>query len=134
MEKSKLGLPVPVLGALTFLLFLFSGYTAGLLLAGYILLREENVELRKTAVTAVLTAVAISAVNLVIGLLPDVVDIFESLFNIFGEYLGFSFFDSVANFLYSILTVLKTVVFTGLAVLALLNKPLKLGFIDKLMD
>ena len=134
MERTKLGLKVSVMGALTYLLFLFGGYTAGLLVVGYILLCEESGELKKHALTAVLTAVVISAVNLVIGLLPDVVDVFRSLVVIFGGYLDGGIISSIANFLYAILSLAKTVVFVGLAAAALLGKSVKLSLIDKLLD
>ncbi len=134
MEKSKIGLTIPVMGALTYLLFLFGGYTPRLLVAGYILLREEHAGLKKTAITAVLAAVAISAVNLLIGLLPEVVDVFRTLFAIFGEYMDADILSAIAGFLYAILSLAKTVVFVGLAVLELMGKPLKIGFVEKLLN
>lgn len=133
MEKTKLGLKVSVMGALTYLLFLFGGYTAGLLVVGYILLCEENGDLKKHALTAVLTAIAISVANLVIGLLPDVVDVFQALIAIFDGYLDGGIITSFANFLYAILSLVKTVAFVGLAAAALLGKSIKVSLIDKLL-
>lgn len=134
MEKTKLGLTVPVMSALAYLLFLFGGYTAGLLVVGYILLCESNADLKKQALTALLVAVCVSALNLLIGLLPDVVDVFRCLIAIFGEYLDGGIISNIAGFFYAVLTLVKTVVFVGLAALALLGKPLKIALIDKLMD
>lgn len=134
MEKTKLGLPVYLMGALTYLLVLFGGFTSGLLVAGYILLCEENIGLKKSAITAILVAVVISAVNLLIGLLPDVTDVFRILFAIFGEYLDIGIVNNIANFFYSIVDLLKTFVFVLLAALELLRKPLKLSVLDKLFN
>ena len=134
MEKTKLGLSVRVAGALTYLLFLFGGYTPGLLVAGYILLREENTGLKKTAVTAVLIAVAISALNLLVGLVPDVIDVFRSLAAIFGGYINSGVIGSIASFLYTVLNLAKTVVFVGFAAMSLLGKPVKVAAVDKLLD
>ncbi len=134
MEKSKLGLPIPVMGALTYLLFCFGGYVAGLLVTGYILLREEDAGLKKTAITAILTAIAVSLVNLLIGLLPDVVDVFRTLVAIFGEYMDGGIISSIAGFLYAVLAVVKTVAFVGLAALELLKKPIRISLVDKLLD
>lgn len=134
MEKSKLGLPIPVMGALTYLLFLFGGYTAGLLIVGYVLLCEEDAGLKKHALTAVLLAVAFSCVSLLIGLLPDVVDIFRNLVAIFGEYMDGGIINSISGFLSSILSLLRIVAFAGLAAFVFLGKSVKIGFVDKLLD
>ena len=65
MEKTKLGISVALLSALTFL----SGYlgiTVLVLLAGYILIREENVYLKKTAVGTVVLYLAFAALSICI--------------------------------------------------------------------
>lgn len=134
MEKTKLGLRVPVMGALAFVLFHFGGYVAGLIYLGYVLLFEADLELKKTALTALLAAIAFSVVNVVIGLLPDVLNVIESLLAIFTLNVHISFVDKVANLFYNILNVVKPVVMLGLAVMAWSNKPVKLAVLDKLMD
>lgn len=133
MEKTKLGLSSGIVGAAAYLLFLFGGYVPGLLLAGYILLCETDEFLKGTAVTAALTALVISLVHTVIGLLPDIVNIFESLLAIFTVYVHIEFVNSIANFLYNVLSLLKTVAFVALAAMSLLNKPVQLPFVKKLL-
>ena len=100
MEKTKLGLSVRLVGALCFLMCLFGGYTPALLLTGYILLCETDDGLKKTAITSVLLLVLFSAVTLVIGLIPDIMDVFEAMAAIFDEYLGVRFIDNIASFSY----------------------------------
>lgn len=134
MEKTKLGLSIPVVGALTHLLFLFGGYTPGLLLVGYILICESDAGLKKTAVTATLAALLFSAANMLIGLLPGVGEVFGNLVAIFDEYLDLDILHYFAAFLSSIVSLLKTFAFVALAALTLLGKPLKLSFLDDLMD
>ena len=53
MQKTRLGISVGMLGATIYLSGLFGGYVAILLLAGYSLLFEENIWLKKSAVKAV---------------------------------------------------------------------------------
>ena len=53
MEKSKLGISVGLLAALLYFLGLLSGYLVTVLVAGYILVAESNLWLRKSAVKAV---------------------------------------------------------------------------------
>lgn len=133
MERTKIGLTVPVTGALAFVVFLFGGYVAGLLFTGYILLCEENVQLRKNALLAIFAAVTVSLVGAVINFLPDVVNVFESFLNLLTLNVHVPFVDSFANFLYYILNVVKPILFVGLAVLAWQNKPVKLAILDKLI-
>jgi len=133
MERTKLGVSIPVMGALTFVVFLAGGYVAGLLLLGYILLCEENTDLKKTAVTALLITVGLSLVSILISFLPDVVDVFESFLSMFGVYLGGGFIDTFFNFLYRIFNVVKTAVLVVFAALTMMGKPVRLSFIDKLI-
>ena len=134
MEKSKLGLSVAVMGAIVYLTALFGGYTPLLLVAGYILIVEESTQLKKTAITAFLLMLVFSAVNFVIGLLPDILDIFYSFLQIFKVYVHLNVIDSIANFLYSAVSLLREIVLIGLAVLALMKKPVNIPFINKLFD
>ena len=135
MEKTKLGLSVAIMGAIVYLTALFGGFTPLLLVAGYILIVEENADLKKTAVTALMILLTFSAVNFVIGLLPDVQTILLSLLNIFGiNDIYLPFINNIANFLYSVIGLLRELVFIFLAGLSIFKKPLKLPFIDKLFD
>ena len=135
MEKTKLGLSVAIMGAIVYLTALFGGFTPLLLVAGYILIVEENADLKKTALTALMILLTFSAVNFVIGLLPDVQTILLSLLNIFGiNDIYLPFINNIANFLYSVIGLLRELVFIFLAGLSILKKPLKLPFIDKLFD
>ena len=93
MEKTKLGISVELLGVIVFAAALFGGYFPLLLVAGYILLREENEWLRKSAVQAVTTSIVFSFLIYTVGLIPDALDWFGSLINIFGT----SFYFSVVN-------------------------------------
>lgn len=134
MEKTKLGLSVPVASALVYLLMLFGGYTAGLLAIGYILLREENEGLKKHALTTLLVAICISVVNLLIGVLPEVVDLFRTFAAIFDEYVESGAVSSLSGFLYAALSLAKTVVFLVLAWKAYKGRYVKLGFIEKFLN
>lgn len=134
MEKTKLGLSVAVMGAIVYLTALFGGYTPLLLVAGYILIVEESTQLKKTAITAFLLMLVFSAVNFVIGLLPDILDMFYSFLQIFKVYVHLNVIDSIANFLYSAVSLLREIVLIGLAVLALMKKPVNIPFINKLFD
>ena len=135
MEKTKLGLSVSLVGAIIFLAALFGGYTPLLLVAGYVLIVEESTQLKKTAVTACLLAIAFSLLSFLIGLIPELLSVLISLLQIFGVYdLHFSFINNVTNFLYTALSVIKEVTFVFLAGLAALGKPFIPAFVSKIID
>jgi len=134
MEKTKLGLPVGIVGAAAFLLFHFGGFTPGLLLLGYILLCETDTGLKNTALTAAALALAFSLVNALIGLLPSVVNLFTSLLGIFTVNVNTWLLDSIFNFFYQAVSLLKTVVMLAMAFLAFKGKVFEIPFLKKLFD
>ena len=134
MEKTKIGLPVNVCAAMAYLLFLVSGYTVGLLFLGYVVLCENDAWLRKTSVKALLVALSFSALSLVIGLLPDVVGLISSLLRIFTVYFYPEVVDSIFSFFGNIVSLLRTVVFVLLAVMAFQKKTVEIKALDKLFD
>lgn len=134
MEKTKLGLSVGVVGAAAFLLYQFGGYTPALLLVGYILLCESNAGLKKTALTATVIALGYSLVNYVIYLLPSVTGLLTSFLHIFGVYPELHIIDRIFDFLGSVVGFLKGLVMVFLAGMSLLNKPVELPFLKKLIN
>ena len=133
MEKTKIGLSAGILGAIAFLAFLFGGYVPGLLVVGYILLCEKSESLRVSAATALLITLAAAVLNLVIGLIPDLLRYVNSLLNIFDEYMDVDVVYNIENFLASTVGLVKMVALVGLAVFSFLNKPLQIPFIKKLI-
>ena len=134
MEKTKIGLKAGIVAALAYLLFLFGGYTVGLLFVGYVVLCEKDVWLRKTAVTALLVALCFSALSLLVGLLPDVLNLLYSLLRIFSVHIYLDIVESIFSFFSQIISLLRTVVFVLLAVLALQKKTVEIKALDKLFE
>ena len=95
MEKTKLGVSVGLVGAAAFFCALFGGYTPTLLVAGYVLLFEENVWLKKTCVKAVALMMSISVLVTGIGLIPD-------LFGWLSDFLGLIHLNISFSIIYSI--------------------------------
>jgi len=133
MEKTRIGLPVGIMGALAFLLFLFAGYTPALLFVGYILIFENDSWLRKTAVKALLLALVFSALSTILGLLPQLMDLINSLLRIFGGQFTVSFIDNVYYFLSNVLSLVKLIAMALMAVMALGKKSLEIKALDKLI-
>lgn len=83
MRKTKLGISVGLLGAAIYFVGLFSGYFVMVLLAGYVLLVEDNEWLRRASVKALVLSVAFSLASLIIGFIPDAIEIIRGFLGIF---------------------------------------------------
>jgi len=88
MQKTKLGVSVGLLGAAVYFSAAFGGYVAMFLVAGYVLLFEENEWLKKAAVKAVALMIAVGVLNTAIGLIPDVLNWLSSFLSIFDTYIS----------------------------------------------
>lgn len=132
--KTKLGISVGLFGALLYLVAYFGGYVPAILLAGYVLLCEENDWLKKAAVKAVAVVVAISFVITVINLIPDLLSWLNSFLGIFGGYFNYGFVSNVIGFIVKTISVLKTVLFLLLGIKALNQGTITVPFVDKLIE
>lgn len=86
MQKTKLGISVGLLGAALYFLGLVNT-VALFLLAGYVLLFEENEWLRRAAVRAAVIVVGFGLIFTLIGTLENVF----AFFNVFISWTGSSF-------------------------------------------
>lgn len=134
MQKTKLGVSVAVMGAATYLIGYLSGYLAVVVLAGYVLLMEENEWLKKTVVKAVATMLAFSLLSILIGLIPDVFSFIQDICNLFNGEVNFGVIYRIQSVLNSALYLVKVVVFLLLGLKALRQGTVKLPVVDKLVN
>lgn len=134
MQKTKLGISVGLLGAITYFAGLFGGYVVAILVFGYIMLVEDNPWLRKTAVKAIILLVTFSALSAVIGLVPDFISFINSIFNIFNEYLSLSLVTKILAVITGALGIVKTVVFLLLGIKALNQGTLLIPVVDDITN
>ena len=139
--KSKLGIHIGFLACICFLVAQFGGLTPLALLAGYILIREENDFLRMSALKAVMIVLCAAVLNWLIGVLPDIVfELFDRLSRLFGAETPFSSLSAINkieqffNFLSWIVTTCKAVLLMLLAFLACRIKTVRLPLVDNLID
>ena len=130
MEKTKLGIPVYVLGAVFYLLCMFGGYIPAILIAGYILIRETNEDIRTAAVTGLAVLLAFSVLNIIFGFFPDVVGAVQSV--IYLEVL--EGVQSTLRGIQDFINWLGDVLLVVLAVFMFVKKPLSLGFLKKIAN
>lgn len=134
MQKTKLGVSVAVMGAAMYFFGYFSGYTAMVLFAGYVLLMEENEWLKKTAVKAIATMVVFSLLSVLIGLIPNIFDFIRDICDLFGGYVSFSVIFKIQNLLNSALRLVEAIVFLLLGLKALRQGTIKVPVVDSLVN
>jgi hypothetical protein len=134
MEKTKLNISVTLFAAAAALLGLYGGYVITGILVGYALLKEENLWLKKFCVKVLMLMLAFSAISTLIGLVPNILEIFYSFLRIFGVNFYLSFIHNVCNTLQAAFSVLRPVAFILLTVFALLGKDIKIPGVDKFVE
>ncbi len=132
--KSKLGLSVGALGALVFFAALFGGYVGVLLVAGYIVLVEDNEWLRRSAVKAVFTLVFFSVLITVINLIPDLLQWISSLVAVFKGTFDHATISSIINVITKAIEIIRTVLLLILGVKAFDQRTVVIPVVDKFIN
>ena len=132
--KSKIGISVGALGALAFFSTLFGGYTAVLLIVGYIILVEENEWLKRTAIKAVITMIMFSVLITVINLVPDLLQWISSLVYVFDGTFDYGKVASVIAVITKAIEICRTILMLMLGVKALDQGTIKVPFVDKFLN
>ncbi len=139
MEKTKLGIPVVLMSVIVCLLGYYGGYTVVALMVGYVLLAEESESLKRLAVKVLAILLAFSLANTAVSLLPNLLELFRAFVNIFDAYaLSEAFYNNwlyrFTNFISTVLSLLKMLVFIWMACKTLDGKEAKIPVLDKFLD
>lgn len=134
MEKTKMGLPVALMAAITCLMGLYGGYVIVGILVGYILLKEENVWLKKTALKVLVILLAYSLSSTLLYLIPNCVSVFTEIASAFGIYLYNEHSNVVNNLLSNIFSLARTIILLLMFLSSLTQKDLKLPWLDDQLD
>ena len=130
MEKTKLGITVGALGAITYFAGFFSGYLVAIVLAGYVLLFEDNAWLRRSAVKSIVLMTFFSMLVAVINLIPDVIGFIGNIASVFNGHFAISKVSQVITVLVSGINIFEKVLFLGLGIKALSQGTIVIPFID----
>ncbi len=134
MKKTRLGISVGLLGAAIYFMGLFSGYLVAAILAGYVLLFEENEWLKKSALKAVALMVFFSFLTVVIGLIPNAISFIDDIFSIFGGDFQIEFLSNLVNAVISAIDIVEKILFIILGFKALRQGTISIPVVDKLID
>ena len=134
MGTTKIGVPAKLLAGLTYVAAFFSGYTAFLLMGGYVLLREQNDWLRFQTVKAGVLLVCFSLAGAVVSLIPNLFSWIGDWVNLFGGSFRVAFIFDLQSVLNSTLNLLEKLLFLVLGILAFRGKDLPIAPLDKLVN
>lgn len=132
MQKTKLGVSIGVVGAALCFLGCIS-YIPAVILAGYVLIFEENEWLKKTAVKMMIVTITFSLALVGVGLIQDVFGLLDTCF---GWILPFRVgvplnLDRILRYIFSFL---QDFILIVMGFKALSMGTIKLSFIDKMID
>ncbi len=134
--KTKLGISTGVLAALVYFAALFGGFGIGLIvLAGYVLLFEADEWLKRMAVKAVVFTVTLTVLSYLVGIIPDVIDVINSLldiFNVNGIYL--EWLNDIISFILTVISFVRTVAFLLLGIKAISKSTVYIPVIDGMVN
>lgn len=134
MQKTRLGISVGLLGAAIYFMGLFSGYLLAVLLAGYVLLFEENSWLRKNAVKAMSVMAVFSLLITVLNLVPNAIGFINAVVSIFGGSFYVAFLSNLISAAVAALNIIEKLLIIGLGVKALTQGTIAVPVVDNLIN
>lgn len=129
MEKTKFGLAVNWAAAILFAVAFFAGYVPAIIIAGYFLIAESCVWLKRMSAKCLVIMLVFSAVSFVLGFLPgifmDLASYGSILYNIF-KYIDY------VNTI--IIQLLKIAAFVFMIILSLKKSEARIPLLDNILD
>lgn len=133
MQKTKIGLSVGIVAAFAYLLGLAGGYIALILIAGYVLLKEEDNWLKYSVVKAIAVAAVFDVFIYILNIIPDVLDWIYSCISLGHGFFDYAAVTSVFSILTSALRIVKTIIFIILIFSALKQNTINVPIVDDLI-
>ena len=134
MQKTRLGISVGLLGAAIYFMGLFSGCLVAVVLAGYVLLFEENSWLRKSAVKAVSVMAVFSLLITVLNLVPNAISFVDDFVSIFGGNFHVAVLSNLISAAVAALNIIEKLLMIGLGVKALDQGTIAVPVVDNLIN
>lgn len=134
MERTKLGITVSILASCMYFLPIFGGYTPTILLAGYILLVESNIWLRRVSVKALVVVIGFDLIYVAINLMPEILESVQEFLQIFDYDFEYQKVNLVIITLKNIIGLVKTVTLLCLGYKALRQEEVRVSFADRILN
>ena len=133
MNKIKLGVSAGLTGAILYFLGAISIIPA-VILAGYILLKEENDWLKYQAVKMVMIVVIFGAINIGLNCIDDIFAIFNQVIGIFAKNVHIAVPLGLTGILSTVCSLLRNIVLIWSGINALNFKTVNVASIDELVS
>ena len=133
MQKTKLGISIGFMAAILCCAGMFMGYTATLLLAGYVILMEEDVWLKATAVKVVSIMAVFSLIIVAINMIPDAISVINYFVAMFGGSFSLYVVTNLTYFIQETVLFAENLVFLVLALKALKLDTINVPVVDELI-
>ncbi len=134
MEKTKLNLSVAIVAAAAWLLGLYGGYIIMGILVGYVLLKEDSQSLKKACLRALILMLTFSVATTAINLIPNLLELLYSVLRVFNVNIYLDFVHKIFNLLSNVLSLVRTIVFIVMGILAALGKDFKVPVLDPFIE
>lgn len=131
---TKLGVSVGLVAAGAFFSYILSGFTVLTLIIGYVLIAEENVWLKSTVLKAGVLAISISALECIIGLIPDSLGAVSNIISIFDGSFNYSIITTITRALLSVIAIIEKLLFLGLGFKALKQSTINISQVDSIVE
>ena len=131
---TKLGIKTNILAVLMCTICLASGWLGALLVAGYILLQENDAFLRKTAIKALCVMALVALIDAAIDLLPAAISWLSVFMGFFGGSLYIGVLNTLCSWVTSLASLAQEVVLLIMAWQAFHNKEFAIKPLDNLVD
>lgn len=133
MLKTKLGVSIALVGAAMYFLGAIS-FTPAVLLAGYVLIAEENEWVKRQAAKMVGVVVLFGLLSIAVGWIDDVVGVLNIIVRWFNSDVYLSVPANLTSLCRYIISIVKELLLLLMGFKALGMKNVKLGLIDKPLD
>lgn len=133
MLKTKLGVSIALVGAAMYFLGAIS-FVPATLLAGYVLIVEENEWLKRQAAKMIGVVVVFGLLSIAVGWIDDVVYMLGIIVRWFDRDAYFSVPGNLTTLCQYIITLAKEIFLLMMGFMALGMKNVKLGVVDKQLD
>lgn len=133
MLKTKLGISIALVGAAMYFLGAIS-FTPAVLLAGYVLIVEQNEWLKRQAAKMIGVVVVFGVLSIAVGWIDDVVYMLGIIVRWFSKDTYLSVPANLTTLCQYIITLAKEVFLLMMGFMALGMKNVKLGVVDKQLD
>lgn len=133
MLKTKLGVSIALVGAAMYFLGALS-FTPAVLLAGYVLIAEQNEWLKRQAAKMIGVVVVFGLLSIAVGWIDDLVSILNIIVRWFDKGAYLSVPANLTSLCQYIISIAKEVILLVMGFMALGMKNFKLGIVDKQLD